>query len=166
MQTVLLSNGQHDRSRFDCGEDDLNNYLKIIANQQSKRDNSRTFVLENIEDPSQIVGFYTLTMATIDLSALPTKLKKKHSNTTSAGLIARLAVDKRFKGQRIGEWLLIDALQKLLSASDTVGFPLVIVDAKDGVEGFYQQYGFNAFADESNRLFMTVADIRASFSNS
>ena len=166
MQTVLLSNAQHDRSRFDCGEDILNNYLKVIANQQSKRDNTRTFVLENVEELSQIVGFYTLTMATIDLSALPTKLQKKHGNRTSGGLIARLAVDKRFKGQGIGEWLLIDALKKLLSASDMVGFPLVIVDAKEGVEGFYQQYGFNAFADETNRLFMTIADIRASFSKS
>ncbi|WP_439333574.1 GNAT family N-acetyltransferase [Thiomicrorhabdus cannonii] len=163
MQTVLLSNTEHDRKRFDCGVDALNNYLKVIANQQSKRDNTRTFVLECEADHSQIVGFYTLTMATIDLGALPNKLQTKHRHSTSAGLIARLAVDKHFKGQGVGEWLLVDALKKLLSASDTVGFPLVVVDAKAGVEAFYQKYGFTAFADEPNKLFMTIADIRESF---
>lgn len=163
MQTVLLSNTDHDRKRFDCGVEALNNYLKVIANQQSKRDNTRTFVLENEADPSQIVGYYTLTMATVDLSALPTKLQTKHRHSASAGLIARLAVDTSFKGQGIGAWLLIDALKKLLSASDTVGFPLVVVDAKEGIEAFYRQYGFTSFTDEPNKLFMTIADIRESF---
>lgn len=165
MQTVQLSNTCHDRNRFDCGEEALNNYLKVIANQQSKKDNTRSFVLENPNDSAQIVGFYTLTMATIDLSAVPNKLQKKHSLSTSAGLIGRLAVDKRFKCQRLGEWLLIDALKKLLAGSDVVGFPLVVVDAKEGVEAFYKQYGFQCFLDESNRMFMTIADIRASFSS-
>ncbi|WP_280522915.1 GNAT family N-acetyltransferase [Photobacterium iliopiscarium] len=81
---------------------------------------------------------------------------------TSGGLIARLAVDHRYKGQGFGEWLLIDALRKLLMASETVAFPVVIVDAKDGAEDFYEKYGFTAFKDADNKLFITIADIRAS----
>lgn len=160
MQTVLLDKNKHDRNRFDCGIEVLNNYLKVMANQQAKKDNTRTFVLEDAKDETQVIGFYTLTLTPIDLKALPAVLQKKHQPSTSGGLIARLAVDRRYKGQGFGEWLLIDALKKLVQASDTVAFPLVLVDAKDGAKGFYEKYGFTAFRDAENKLFITIADLR------
>lgn len=163
MHTVLLDKAKHDRNHFNCGVETLNNYLKVIASQQARKDNTRTFVLADDNNPSHIIGFYTLTMTPIDLQALPEKLKKKHHSSTSGGLIARLAVDDKYKGKGYGEWLLIDALRKLLAASDSVAFPVVIVDAKDGAKKFYQRYGFQAFQEAENKLFITIADIRASF---
>ncbi|WP_152663039.1 GNAT family N-acetyltransferase [Arsukibacterium ikkense] len=163
MQSVLLDKVQHNLSRFDCGVAPLNNYLRLLAGQQARKDNSRTFVLEDRTQPAHIAGFYTLTMTPVDLAAMPATLQKKHQTSTSAGLIARLAVDQRYQGQRLGEWLLVDAMQKLLQASDSVGFPLVVVDAKDGAGLFYQKYGFTSFADSPNKLFITIANIRASF---
>ncbi len=162
METVILDKNKHDRKRFDCGIIELNNYLKLMSNQQAKKDNARTFVLEDKNNPAHIIGFYTLTMIAVDMSHLPKNLQKKHYSATSGGLIARLAVDKRYKGQGFGEWLLIDALKKLLNASDTVGFPIVIVDAKDGAKAFYLRYGFTSFSDDENKLFITIADVRAS----
>ncbi|MCG6202636.1 GNAT family N-acetyltransferase [Psychromonas antarctica] len=162
MNTVQLEKVKHDRNRFDCGINALNNYLKIMASQQAKKDNTRTFVLEDEHCPEHIIGYYTLTMTPIDAEGLPAKLQKKHHNVTSGGLIARLAVDQRYKGKGFGEWLLIDALKKLLAASETVAFPVVIVDAKDGAGNFYEKYGFTPFKDASNKLFITIADIRAS----
>jgi len=35
-------------------------------------------------------------MTPLDLAALPKKLQKKHQNSYAGGLIARLAVDKRY----------------------------------------------------------------------
>ncbi|PKH28466.1 GNAT family N-acetyltransferase [Shewanella sp. ALD9] len=164
MNTVLLDKAKHDRNRFNCGIDALNHYLKVMASQQSTKDNSRTFILEDDNDNSHIIGFYTLTMTPIDLKALPDKLQKKYQSSTSGGLIARLAIDDRYQGQGFGEWLLIDALRKLLAASDSVAFPVVIVDAKDGATHFYEHYGFQAFQDAENKLFITIADVRASLS--
>lgn len=163
MNTVLLDKAKHNRNQFNCGIEPLNNYLKVMASQQAKKDNTRTFVLEDKNNNSQIIGFYTLTMTPIDIKALPNKLQRKHHSSTSGGLIARLAIDERYKGQGFGEWLLIDALKKLLTASDSVGFPIVIVDAKDGAKYFYERYGFQSFQDTENKLFITIADIRASF---
>ncbi|HDY8048613.1 TPA: N-acetyltransferase, partial [Vibrio vulnificus] len=37
-----------------------------------------------------------------------------------------------------------------------------IVDAKDGAKHFYERYGFQAFEDAENKLFITIADVRAS----
>ena len=132
-----------------------------MANQQSKKDNTRTFVLEDEKNEAVIIGFYTLTMTSIDLKALPAKLQKKHQSSTSGGLTARLAIDERYKGKGFGEWLLIDALHKLLAASDAVAFPVVLVDAKDGARDFYEKYGFSAFQEAENKLFIPIADVRA-----
>jgi len=165
MNTVLLDKTKHDRNKFNCEIVALNHYFKVMANQQAKKDNTRTFVIENTVNNSQVIGFYTLTMTPIELQGLPTKLQKKHLSSTSGGLIARLGVDKRYKGQGFGEWLLIDALAKLLSASDAVAFPIIIVEAKDGAKNFYKKYGFTAFANDENKLFITIADARASLSD-
>lgn len=162
MVTVLLDKAKHDRNRFDCGTEALNNYLKVMASQQARKDNTRTFVLEGKHNNSHIIGFYTLAMAPIDLQALPAKLQKKHQSTNSGGWIARLVIDSRYQGQGFGEWLLIDALKKLLAASDSVAFPVVIVEAKSAAKTFYQRYGFTQFQDAENKMFMTISDIRAS----
>ena len=82
MQTVLLDKAKHDRNRFNCGVDALNNYLKAMASQQAKKDNTRTFVLEDESDSSLVIGFYTLTMTPIDLKAVPEKLQKKYQSST------------------------------------------------------------------------------------
>jgi GNAT superfamily N-acetyltransferase len=163
MTTVSLDKKKHNRKRFDCGVKALNNYLQMMANQQSSKDNTRTFVLEDENDPSIIIGYYTLTMIQMDLSSLSLSLQRKHQNANTAGLIARLAVDKRYQTKGFGEWLLVDALIKLLYASDAVAFPLIVVDAKEGAVAFYQRFGFVAFSDAENKLFLTVDSVRRSF---
>lgn len=162
MITVQLDKKKHDRNRFDCGFEVLNNYLRVMANQQSSKDNTRTFVLEDEACPQFIVGYYTLTMTVIALDALPIKLQQRHQNADAGGLIARLAVDKRYAKRGFGEWLLIDALRKLLLASEIVAFPLIIVDAKEGAVSFYEKFGFTAFLDQPYQLFITLADVRTS----
>ncbi|WP_448216018.1 GNAT family N-acetyltransferase [Endozoicomonas sp. 2B-B] len=162
MKTVILDKSKHDRQGFDCGISALNNYLQMMARQQAWNDNTRTFVLEDSDCPETIIGYYTLTMIPLDLQALPARLQKKHSSAGSAGLIARLAINKDYSGQGYGEWLLVDALHKLLQASDTVGFPLVVVDAKSGVAAFYEKFGFAPFIDNPDKLFITIKKIRAS----
>jgi len=164
MRTVALDPAVHDRRTFDCGREVLNNYLRHIANQQGKKDLSRTYVLPAKENVSEILGFYTLSMVSLRLEDLPPKWRKKYATAQSAGLIARLAVAKRAQGQGIGSILLVDGLLRLLNASDEVGFPMVFVDAKEGLDDFYRRFGFSSLPGHPERLFMTVKDIRASFS--
>ncbi len=160
MRTQLLDKHRHNRGGFDCGVEALNNHLKMMAIQQADKDNSRTFVLEDSEQPGVIMGYYTLTMKQIDWGQLPERLRKKHHSNHTAGLIARLAVDRRYSGRGYGEFLLVDALARLLRASEAVAFPLILVDAKKGVAGFYEKMGFTPFGDAPDTLFMTMADIR------
>ncbi len=62
-----------------------------------------------------------------------------------------------------GFWRMVVALKKLLKASDTVAFPQIIVDAKEGAKHFYEKYGFATFHDSENKLLITIAEVRASF---
>lgn len=163
MHVVPLDKNKHQRKTFDCGNEALNNYLKLMANQQSQKDNSRTYILEDTINKGRIVGFYTLSLTTVNLSSLPKHLQKKHPHSYTAGLLARLAVDKRYAGKGFGSWLLVDALKKLLLASDTVWYPMVMVDAKEDAKYFYEQFGFCSFLDEKYKLFMSISDIRSSF---
>lgn len=160
MISVRLDKKKHDRKRFDCGVEALNNYLRLMANQQSDKDNSRTFVLEDESHSERIVGYYTLSITQIDLNGLPAKLQKKHQYANYGGLIGRLAVDSRYTKRGYGEWLLVDGLKKLLLASENAAFPLIVVDAKEGAIQFYEKFGFTAFHDASDKLFITVADVR------
>jgi GNAT superfamily N-acetyltransferase len=161
MHSQLLDGKRHNRTAFDCGEPALNHYLRAMAGQQARKDNARTYVLESDEKPGQITGYYTVSMARLDLEKLPLKLRKKHLHAYSTGLIARLAVDQSARGRGYGSWLLIDALVRLQQASDTVGFPLIVVDAKSGARAFYERFGFQSFLDEPDHLYITVAEVRA-----
>lgn len=60
-----------------------------------------------------------------------------------AALIGRLAVDDRARGRGCGERLLVDALQRVVDASELLGCLGIIVDAKDeDAERFYVKYDF------------------------
>ena len=163
MRTLPLNKSEHDRKRFDCDNEALNNYLQLMASQQSKRDHTRTFIIEDEINSSYIMGYYSLTMIAINLDSIPSSLQKKHQNIQSAGLIARLAVDKHYQKKGYGEFLLVDALQRLLLASESVAFPLIVVDAKEGALEFYTKFGFQKFLDDEDRLFITVDSVRKSF---
>lgn len=86
---------------------------------------------------------------------------KKLPRNVSAVLLARLAVDKNNKGQGLGEYLLMHALDAVVTASETVGVQCVIVDAIDeDAARFYAKYGFAPLTDQPLRLFLPVATIK------
>lgn len=77
-------------------------------------------------------------------------------------LLARLAVDKRFKGQGVGTELRRDALLRTLSAAEIAGLRAIVVDANDdAARMFYERLGFEAFRDDPLRLFLILKDVRA-----
>jgi predicted GNAT family N-acyltransferase len=115
-----------------------------------------------LDNPTEIVGFYTLSSTGVRLSDMPPDVIRRLPRypTVPATLLGRLAVSLEHRGARRGEQLLIDALDRSLAASTRVGSVAVIVDAKDedGV-AFYEKYGFTRFAEHRLRLFMMMASI-------
>lgn len=157
-----LLRDSHDRHGFDCGNAELNAYLRTRARQDMERGSGIAYVLVPDAARDTIAGFYTLSSTSVKLTDWPQGIQKKLPRypLVPATLIGRLAASTAFRGHRVGERLLIDALARSLAASRTVGSAAVIVDAKsDDVAAFYMRYGFNRFPDQSNRLFIPMKTI-------
>ena len=159
---VELLSKEHDRESFDCGNADLNAYLQTQARQEMTRGAAVVYVLVLEDNRRDIAGFYNLSSSLVRLSDWPDSVRKKLPRypLVPVTLIGRLAVSLSFKGHRLGERLLIDALERCHAASRAVGSVAVIVDAKDAdVAAFYARYGFIAFPDRPLRLFLPMKTI-------
>jgi len=76
-----------------------------------------------------------------------------------ATLIGRMAVSASLRGQRLGEYLLMDALRRAWLATQQVASWAVTVDAKQGAREFYIRYGFIATVQRPDRLFFPMGSI-------
>lgn len=151
-------NLQHNRAAFFCGIEPLDRYLKRQANQDIKRRVSRVFVVRSRQDQTRVLGYYTLSTLSIDLSVLPEKLAKKlPKHPIPAALIGRLAVDISAQGKGIDRMLLSNAIRRTLAVSYDIAIYAMVVDAKnEEAESFYRQYGFAHLASKDKRLFLPL----------
>ena len=79
---------------IDCGNDELNRYLRSTARQHLEKGMSRTFVLIDDNNPTMILGYYTLAACEIHAEKLPRKYSKKYPSKVPAAKLARLAVSE------------------------------------------------------------------------
>lgn len=157
---------KHDRSAFSCEHEALNTYLKQQAGQDVKKLVAAVFVLT--QDGKTIAGYYTLSQYAIDASHVPDEtmralgLPKYHE--FPATLVGRLARSVSFKGQGVGELLLMGALKQALEHSKTIASMAVVVDAKDDpARNFYRKYGFLDLPDHARRLFLPMKTVAQMF---
>ena len=156
----------HDRSDFSCGNTSLDRYLKEQAGQDLRRACATSFVLEPKRGDTSILGYYTLSSYGIDVGELPADVAKKRPRypLIPATLLGRLAVDRRYQGQGIGEFLLMDALHRALAQSAEIAAAAVVVEAIDTAAAkFYKHFGFVAFPATNGRLFLPMKAIAGFF---
>jgi GNAT superfamily N-acetyltransferase len=151
----------HDRSTFCCGEEALDQYLRNHAGQDIRRNLTSVFVA--VDDPSgQVIGYYTLSAASFSRDDLPEELARKLPRyPIPAALIGRLAVDRGFHGQQYGKFLLLNAFERVMRASDAIAIHAMVVEAKDDkAAAFYAKYGFVTFSGQPRRLFLPLARLK------
>ena len=149
----------HRRREFDCGVAALDRYLHELATQDIRRRISNCFVAR--DGDGVVAAYYTFAAASIPLSDVSPDISKRLPRyaTLSAGLIGRLAVDRRFQGRRLGGALVMDAVRRAAGADPAI-FAL-IVDAKDeSAVGFYARLGFGRFASRPRSLYLPMATAR------
>ncbi|CAN5727680.1 GNAT family N-acetyltransferase [soil metagenome] len=147
----------HNRNDFDCGEESLNEFLKKFARQNDKRSLGKTFVLIE-EGKTEVLGYYTLSSGSVTFDEVPENLPRYPIPVAHIG---RLAVDKKTKGQGLGELLLVDALQKISKIAEQMGIFAVEVYALNESAGkFYLKYGFTELLDDTLHLYLPVKTIQ------
>jgi GNAT superfamily N-acetyltransferase len=160
-RVVPLDGAIHDRAAFSCGAPELDRYIREQASQDARRDVARVFVALGA-DMSDVRGYYSLSAAGFQRDDLPAEQARRLPRyPVPAALIGRLAVDNGAKGMGLGAFLLMDALNRVLLATQALAVHAVIVDARDDMAAaFYRKYGFIPLAGRGLRLFLPMATIR------
>jgi ribosomal protein S18 acetylase RimI-like enzyme len=72
-----------------------------------------------------------------------------------------LAIDLKSQGKGLGELLLVDALERVVQASEQLGIYAVEVRAlNENARRFYLKYGFTALLDDELHLYLPMKTIR------
>jgi len=112
----------HDRQAFDCGEAALNEFLQRHARKSHELGGAKTFLAIDDADGKMILGFYSLSPASIEYARTPEIVRRGLArHDVPAFRLARLAVDRKAQGQGLGGQLLLAAGRRCLRASAEVG---------------------------------------------
>jgi predicted GNAT family N-acyltransferase len=149
---------RHDRAGFNCGVEPLNRYLQTLAVQHRTKGIATTFVLLDSDHPTRLLGYYSLSAATLEFQRLTDADRTGLPNyPIPAVRIGRLAACAAHRGQRLGELLLANAIKRTLLARHTLGVYAVVVEAKDNsAEAFYRKYGFRLCDLQTRQLYLPL----------
>jgi GNAT superfamily N-acetyltransferase len=156
-------NKTHDRNAFDCGEEPLNDYLRRYARQSHQSGGAKTFLAIDDADNKTILGFYTLSPASVQYARAPEIVRRGLARHEVPGFrLARLAVDKSVQGKGLGGQLLLAAGRRCLLAAAEVGGVVLVIDAKnENVAQWYSTYGAVPLLDALLTLLLPLATLEA-----
>ena len=151
----------HDLSRFDCGNDALNLWLKRFAWANVQNDSARVYVAHRRD--RVVVGYHALTAGSVSRGEAPERMGHGvAAHPIGVVVLGRLAVDRAQQGKGLGTTLLQNALLRAQHAADTVGVRAVLVQAIDAAaRSFYLRYGFSPSPVDEMRLMLLMKDLRA-----
>ncbi|MDZ7590447.1 MAG: GNAT family N-acetyltransferase [Rubrivivax sp.] len=153
----------HDRDAFDCGEPALNEFLRRHARQSHTSGGAKTFVATPLGEEGRVLGFYSLSPASLDYARTPRLVKKGLARyDVPVFRLGRLAVDLTVQDQGLGGQLLLAAGRRCIRAAAEVGGVALLIDAKnDRVAGWYQSYGAISLLDAPRSLVLPLATLEA-----
>jgi GNAT superfamily N-acetyltransferase len=153
----------HDREAFDCGDAPLNEFLRRHARQSHELGGAKTFVAAPIDQASRVLGFYSLSPASIDHARTPALARKGLAKyEVPVFRLGRLAVGLGMQGQGLGGQLLLTAGRRCIQAAAEVGGVALLIDAKDArVAAWYKAYGALALLDAPLSLVLPLSTIDA-----
>lgn len=161
----------HDRESFDCGEPELNSFIRGQASRLMDAGISKTMVLPaSLSLPNgkvPICAFYSIAPSLIKREDLPEGIAKKLPRyPIPVFLLAQLAVHQEFKGLGLGKVALVNALEYFHNISAHMPAHAVVVDCLNkSAESFYLKYGFQELCkyNERSRLFIPMKQVSELF---
>ncbi|WP_204106242.1 MULTISPECIES: GNAT family N-acetyltransferase [Spirulina sp. CCY15215] len=156
-----VTNSKLNRSSFDCGISELNDYLQRYAGQNHKKGVAKTWVMIDQDHPEVPVGYYSISMAELQQTSLSTEEKKGFPRYPLPVIkIGKLAVDCQFQGEGLGELLLVDIFKRGIRISKEIGTVGFFVDViNERAKCFYLKYGFLSLVDSPLSLFLPMKKI-------
>jgi len=159
----LLDPKLHDRSSFDSGSPDLDEWLRRYSAQNRRRNTAATWVIADADEV--VVAYVSLAMTSIDRGDAPSSVAKHAPDPVPALLIGRLAVDRSHAGLGVGTALVAHVLATAVDLNDRAACRAVVVSAlDDAARSWWERLGFHPFdpADDDNLdLYMFTSEIEA-----
>jgi GNAT superfamily N-acetyltransferase len=147
----------HDLTAFDCGQPELNEWLRRQALKNEASGASRTYVT-CVE--GRVVGYYALATGAAARAAATGKVRRQMPDPIPVMIIGRLAVDARYQGRGLGYGLLRDALLRTLQVATQTGIRAVLLHAMTAdAKRFYQRAGFQESPVDPMTMMIAIADI-------
>lgn len=153
----------HDRAAFDCGEPALNEFLRRHARQSHDKGAAKTFLAVSKADGTTILGFYSLSPASLGYARAPEIVRKRLArHDLPVFRLGRLAVNVPFQGKGLGGQLILAAGRRCLLAAAEVGGVASLIDAKDErAARWYASHGAAHLLDAPLSLLLPLSTIQA-----
>lgn len=133
----------HRLDDFSCGESVLDAWLKRRAMVNQVSGASRTFVVADQDE--RAVGYYAMAAGAVSHPMAPGGVRRNMPDLIPVMVLARLAVDRRAQGIKLGGALLRDAVNRAVNVSQNAGVRALLVHAlHERAQLFYAHYGFQA----------------------
>lgn len=156
----------HNRKNFDCGDHDLNQFLSRLACQSHEKGGAKTFVAVDTSASKKILGFYSLSPASVAYERTPEVVKRGLARyEIPVFRLARLAVDISVQGRGLGGQLLLTAGRRCLHVAAQAGGVAMLIDAKnERAAQWYTSYGAVPLLDAPFSLLLPFKTIYAALS--
>ena len=153
---------RHNREAFDCGDAALNEFLRRYARQTHEQGGAKTFVAVHDDDTTHILGFYSLSPASVEFARTLDIIKRGLArHDVPVFRLGRLAVDRTMQRKGLGGQLLLAAGRRCLRASQEVGGIALLIDAKnEEVANWYANYGALQLLETPLSLLLSLTTIR------
>jgi ribosomal protein S18 acetylase RimI-like enzyme len=162
LQRPVALEAQHRTESFRCGVPSLDEWLHKYALQSHRGGGSRVFV--TTESTLEVVGYHALAAGAVMPRNTSARLARglAASQPVPVVLLGRLAVDVGHQGQHLGRSLLLDAMTRVLQASELIGVRALLVHAIDErARAWYEQFGFERSPTHPMHLILLIKDLRA-----
>ncbi|MGI8857646.1 MAG: GNAT family N-acetyltransferase [Thermomicrobiales bacterium] len=155
---IVRLTAAHDRTDFVSGDEPLDRFIKEQAVQAMRDRACAVFVATAMHDPTHIIGYYTLSPATVSAEGVPDDLRARLPRYPElpAALLGRLAVHEAYAGRGLGSLLVANALRHT-EAQRELPVMFLVVDAYAQARGFYQKLGFVPVMNSQARLFIALS---------
>ncbi len=144
---------------FDCGDADLNDFIKNSATNFRKQLLAVTYVLASRENPNEVIGYCSLANDIVALSDFDSATQfnrfrreqgfpnSKRLKSYPAIKVCRLGVDLATRNRGAGR-LLLNYVKTLFTTDPKSGCRFVTVDAYIDAIPFYEKNGFHLLDDK------------------
>jgi GNAT superfamily N-acetyltransferase len=163
LRAPVLLTDVHEIDLFTSGVETLDIWLKRRAMKNQATGASRTFV---VCDKQRVVAYYALASSAVTSAESSGRFRRNMPDPVPVVVLGRLAVDRDFQGKGIGRALVRDAGYRVIQAADIIGIRGIIVQAVSiQAKTFYEHIGFEVSPLDPMALMITLADLKASSSN-